>query len=285
MNELISILPYAAPVAFAAQGELVIEQAGMFNIGLEGMMLFAAYGAYVGDSIGHGAWALFIALLLAILLAQAASALSALFTIRLAIDQVVVGTAINLLAVGVTSTLYRAGVGHAGKLISIPSLPRYGGFDVLLVLLVLCVPLIWWILQRSAWGLAVRATGGLPAAVEAAGLSPNRIRFQASIVSGLFAGLAGAYLVIGTTGSFAENMTSGRGFVAIALVTFGRLKPGWVFASALLIGYLDALQFKLQGWGVAFPRELILGLPYAAALVILVIVGKGGRKRPEPAAP
>lgn len=279
MNEFIALLPYAAPVAFAALGETVGERSGVINIGLEGTMLFAAYGALVGASHAPAGWAVPFGLAIAVLIGITASLLSGVFTIVGKSDQVVVGTAINLLAVGVTGTLFRAEYGRSGKLLSLPVLTRAGGFDVLLIGLLFAVPAVWFTLQRTRWGLAVRAAGSYASAVSAAGLSVNRLRLQAAAIGGAFAGLGGGYLVLGTTGGFIENMTTGRGFVAIALVTFGRLNPFAVFGSALLIGYLDALQLKLQASGAAMPRELLIALPYLVALLVLVIVGKRGKLR------
>jgi ABC-type uncharacterized transport system permease subunit len=274
MNELLAILPYAAPVAYAAVGETIGERSGVINIGLEGTMLLAAYGALIGATHISGAYAVPAGLLLACLVGIAFSLVSGLFTIVLRSDQVVVGTAINLLALGVTGTLFRAEYGHSGKLLSLPVLSRIGGFDVLLVALILVPPAAWFLLHRTAWGLAARATGEYPGAVQAAGYSVVRLRMQSAAIAGALAGLGGGYLVLGTTGGFTENMTSGRGFVAIALVTFGRLNPILVFGAALLIGYLDALQLRLQATGAPVPRELLIKLPYLVALAVLVLVGK-----------
>ena len=277
MNELIAVLPYAAPVAYAALGEIVGERSGMINIGLEGTMLFAAYGGLIGATHFQGALAIPGGLILACLLGVLLTLGSGLFTVVLRADQVVVGTAINLLALGVTGTLFRAEYGRSGKLLSLPTLPRAGGFDVIVVCLVLAIPAVWFLLHRTRWGLAVRSIGEYPAAAEAAGYSVARLRMQAAAIAGALAGLGGGYLVLGTTGGFNENMTNGRGFVAIALVTFGRLNPWLVFGAALLIGYLDALQLRLQASGTLVPREALIALPYLVALVVLIVVGKQGR--------
>ena len=129
-------------------------------------------------------------------------------------------------------------------------------------------------------GSGRQSCGEFPKAAEAAGYSVVRLRMQAAAIGGAMAGLGGGYLVLGTSGGFTENMTSGRGFVAIAMVTFGRLNPWLVFGAALLIGYLDALQLRLQAAGTAVPRELLLALPYLVALIVLVVVGK---RRPHAA--
>ncbi|MHB8635954.1 MAG: ABC transporter permease [Fimbriimonadaceae bacterium] len=273
MNELIAVLPYAAPVAFAALGETVGERTGVINIGLEGTMLISAYGGLFGATHCHGALALPGGLALACLLGMLLAVGSGLFTILLDADQVVVGTAINLLALGVTGTLFRAAYGRTGALLSVPVLSRVGGVDLALIALLAAVPAVWFLLHRTRWGLAARSIGEYPNAAQAAGYSVTRIRMQAAVLGGALAGLGGGYLVLGTTGGFTENMTSGRGFVAIALVTFGRQNPFLVFGAALLIGYLDALQLHLQAAGSGLPREFLLALPYAVALLVLVVAG------------
>jgi simple sugar transport system permease protein len=270
--DLLMLLRFAAPVALAAVGETVSQKAGVINIGLEGTMLCGAFfGMLVSLSAGS-AWAGVGAAIVAGLLI---GAIFGWFTVYLASDQVVVGTAINLLAIGLTGTLYRARFGQSGSLLSVPRIPQFGGFDLILALLILSVPLVWYLLSRTGWGLAVRSAGEYPKATEAAGYSVHRLRMTAVCIGGAFAGLAGAYLSLGIAGSFAENMTAGRGFVAIAMVTFGRWRPGWVFAATLLIGFAESLQFRFQSLGLNLPYQLFIALPYIVALLVLVIVGKG----------
>jgi len=273
--ETIAVLPYAAPVGFAALGEIVGQKSGVINIGLEGMMLMGAYFSMTGVLLGHGHFAIPLGFLLAIVSAVILAEISAYFTVVLAVDQVVVGTAINLLALGVTSTLFRMKYGSSGKLLTLPTLTRFEGVDAGIVLLILCLPVVAWILNKSAWGLTMRSAGEYPKATEAAGFSVVKLRMWSLAIGGIFAGLAGAYLVLGTSGSFTENMTSGRGFVAIALVTFGRWKPTWVFLAAILIGFLETLQFRFQAIGIHVPYELLIASPYAIAIIILLIAGKG----------
>ena len=133
---------------------------------------------------------------------------------------------------------------------------------------------VYWLLFRTEIGLAMRAAGEYPPAAESAGFSVIRLRLLGQACCGAFAGLAGAYLTLGISQSFAQNMTAGRGFIAIALVTFGRWRPGWVLAASALIGFLEWLQFAVQGKS-ALPIQLFLALPYVVALLVLVLVGKG----------
>lgn len=274
MIDFLSILPYCAPVAFAALGETVGQRAGVINIGLEGMMLLGAYLALLGATLFPGA-ALAAGFLLAAGGVTVVALFSGWFTVRLAADQVVVGTALNLAILGVTGTLFRAQYGKSGALLSVPRLPNWHGLDLVVILLLVAIPAVWLLLNRTAWGLAVRAVGERELAIESIGRSVVRLRLSALALGGFFAGLAGAYLVLGTTGTFVENMTSGRGFVAIALVTFGRWNPWLVCGGALLIGYLEKLQFQLQAAGSGVPYQLLIAMPYIVALLVLIVAGKG----------
>ncbi len=266
------ILIYATPLALAALGETISQKSGVINIGLEGMMLSGAYAATVVTATTGNPWLGMLAgVVVGLVLALAQSA----FTLDLALDQVVVGTALNLALLGCTSTLFRAQYGASGSLLSLPMLPRFGPVDPAVVLGLLLVPLFGFILSRSRLGLVVRATGEYPRATEAAGFSVSRIRRIAVAVGGACGGAAGACMVVSAAGSFAEEMTKGYGFVAIAMVTFGRWKPWAVYAASLLIGALEGLQFLLQARGVQVPAQVLLALPYGVALVVLAAVGKG----------
>lgn len=270
--EFISLLSYTAPIGLAAIGEVLVQRAGVINIGLEGSMLTAAFFWMLASLATHNPW---IGLFAALLSGLVFTLIFGFFTIKLAADQVVVGTATNLLALGLTGSLFRSRFGTTSQLISVPRIPSWGGFDPLMILMLLSVPVVWFLLQKTGWGLAVRACGEYPKAADASGYSVNSIRFQALMIGGLFAGLAGAYLSLVIAGSFAENMTAGRGFVAIAMVTFGRWKPHFAFLAALLIGYAVSLQYKFQTYGSNIPYQLMIALPYVVALLVLVVVGKG----------
>ncbi|AIE87640.1 ABC transporter permease [Fimbriimonas ginsengisoli] len=268
----LTLFIYAAPVALAAIGETVVQRAGVINIGLEGAMLCGAFFAMLVSFTTKSPW---IGLAAGASAGVAVNAIFGWFTVYLCSDQVVVGTAVNLFALGLTGTLYRGKFGQSGQLLTVPTLPSWHGVDPLMALMVLSVPVVWALLSRSACGLAVRAAGEYPKAAEAAGFSVHRLRFMAVLVGGLFAGLGGSYLSIVITGTFAENMSAGRGFVAIAMVTFGRWRPALVFLAALLIGFAESLQFRFQALGWKVPFQLMIALPYLIALAVLVIVGKG----------
>ena len=266
------LLRYAAPVGLASMGESVGQKAGVINIGLEGIMVTSAFCATVACDLTKDPW---IGLGLGVLAGFVLALVQAFFTLRLGCDQVVVGTAVNLFGLGLTGTLYRLKYGSSGQLLSVAKVPQFGGCDVVLVAWLASVVVVTWLVFRSKWGLVARATGEYPPAVVANGFSPIWTRFQAVMVGGLFAGLAGAYLSLGIAGSFAENMTAGRGFVALAMVTFGRWKPIGVFLASLLVGYVDSLQFELQTKNIGWPPQFFIALPYVVVLVVLVFAGKG----------
>lgn len=276
--DILPIIQSALPIGLAALGEMVGQRSGVISIGLEGTMLTSAYaGVSVSLQTGNP-W---LGLLAAIATGVLTMLLTGVFIVILASDQVVVGTAVNLLALGVTGTLYRNAFGKSGKLLTVPKLPTWElaglRFDPILLFTFLAVPILYALLFHTKWGLAVRSAGETPKATEAAGFSVTRLRLQALAINGAFAGLAGAALSLVIAGSFAENMTAGRGFVAIALVTFGQWSPTWILLSALMMGALDSAQYWAQGLGVRLPSQLLLAMPYAVALLVLVFVGKGGR--------
>ncbi|MEX2242408.1 MAG: ABC transporter permease [Fimbriimonadaceae bacterium] len=269
----IAVLHFAAPVAFAAVGEAVAQRSGVINIGLEGVMLVACYFAMLGSATTGSPW---LGMLFGVLAALALGVVQSFFTLRLAADQIVVGTAVNLFALGLTDTLFRARFGQTGSLISVERVPKlFGDLDVVLLLLLACAAYFAWFLAKTKRGLVVRAAGEYPDAVEAAGFSAISARFWCTIVGAALAGLGGAYLAVGVTGSFASGMTMGRGFLAIAIVTFGRWRPAWVLAAALLVGYSESVQYTLQARDLQVPGELLQALPHLVALGVLVLVGRG----------
>ncbi|MCA0361786.1 MAG: ABC transporter permease [Armatimonadetes bacterium] len=272
MIPLLLIAQYSAPLAFAATGETIGQKSGVLNIGLEGIMLLAAYASV---SVGLATGSPWMGMLAAIACAIALSLIQGFFTIILATDQVVAGTAVNLFALGLTGTLFALGAAKGESLSGAPRLPEMlPGVDPVLLLLPILVGCAAWGLTKTAFGLALRAAGEYPAAVESAGFSVTKLRLIAQGLNGLFAGLGGGYLALGLVQAFAENMTSGRGFVAIALVTFGRWKPWWALGASLLIGALEWAQVAMQGKS-PLPIQFFTALPYLVALIVLVIAGKG----------
>jgi simple sugar transport system permease protein len=278
----------ATPLLFAATGETIAERSGVINLGIEGTMLAGALAAAIGAAAG-GPWA---GLVFAALAGMGLAAVFALLAIGARADQIITGTAITLAAIGLTGIIYRQAFGAAGAGLTIPtftpvSIPGLSSIPVLgpalfqqpapTYLAFAALPLVWWALFRTRLGLALRATGEAAEMARAAGIRTRLIRTGATIVGGGFAGLGGATLVLAQVGTFAERMTAGRGFLAIAIVVLGRWHPVGVALAALLFGLATALQFLLQALGVNAPDQLFLMLPYL--LILLALAGAVGRVR------
>jgi simple sugar transport system permease protein len=280
----------ATPLAFAALGEAVTERAGVINVGLEGVIIGGCFGAVVAAGSGG----LAAGLAGGVLAGLAAAACFALFAVWLRTDQIITGTALTLGALGLTGTLYRAVYGDAGAALSIPTMrpvpipglsgipvvgPAFFAQPVLTYLLYAVIGLTWWVMTRTHVGLAVRATGEQPVAAESAGIRVVRVQWGAVLVGGALAGTAGATLVLAQVGTFAEGMSAGRGFIAIAVVALGRWRPLGVALAALLFGAATAMQYLFQSIGSTLPYQLFLALPYVLTLVVLA-VGSGRAHAP-----
>jgi simple sugar transport system permease protein len=278
----------AAPLALAALGELLVERAGLINIGLEGAILAGAFGALVGAS-NHGVALGFAS---AIVAGLVVALLFVAFVVWARADQIITGTALTLLSMGATGTLYRAIYGSSGAALSIPTsaalpipglanLPVVGTAlfsqpPVTYLVYVLAPTLAWW-LARTHGGLALRAIGDRPDAAEAAGIAVDRVRAMAVLFGGALGGLAGGTLVLAQAGTFAEGMSAGRGFIAIAIVALGRWTPTGVIGGALLFGAASALQFAFQAMGWNAPYQVFLAVPYL--LTLAALAGAVGRAR------
>lgn len=278
----------ATPLLLAALGELLVERSGMINLGLEGCILAGALAALVGTATGSGA---------AGYAAGAAAgaglaALIAVFVVRLGTDQIITGTAATLLAAGATGTFYRAFYGTEGAAlatvttgpVAIPllsSVPVVGtalfAQPLVTYALYALVPMLWWWLYRTHAGLALRAVGESASAAAAAGVRAARIRTLALLAGGALGGLGGATLVLAQSGTFAEGMSAGRGFIAIAIVVLGRWHPIGVAIAALLFGGASALQYLFQAMGWNVPYQIFLALPYL--LTLAALAGVAGKAR------
>lgn len=286
----------ATPLALAALGEMVTERAGVINLGLEGAIIAGAFGALVGAGLAPGAAGAVAGFAAGALAGGTAAALFALFAVLLRADQIITGTAVTLAALGLTGTLYQTRYGAGGAALATPTTPPLAlpGLSAVPVvgralfaqppatyLVYLLVPVVWWVLARTHAGLALRAVGERPAAAAAAGVRPQRVQLAATLFGGLLGGLSGATLVVAQAGTFAEGMSAGRGFIAIAVVVLGRWHPAGVALAALVFGAASALQYLFQSMGWALPYQLFLALPYLLTLVVLA--GAAGRA-PAPAA-
>jgi simple sugar transport system permease protein len=282
---LASTIRNATPLAFAALGGLFSERAGVVNIGLEGLMLIAAFAGVAGATTSGSTM---VGLGVALLAGAAFALVHAAATITFDADQIISGTAINLLALGGTGflmvELYGAGgtsprIDSVGPLAvpglsSIPVLGQ-GLFDQspFVYALYLLVPLTWYVLYRTSFGLRLRAVGEVPEAVDAAGVSVTRLRYAGVVLSGLLAAGGGAFLSMSLLSAFTENMTVGRGFIALAALIFGRWNPLGAAAAAVLFGFAQAL--VNTGIGATVPPQLVESVPYLLTLVALA--GVGGR--------
>ena len=278
----------ATPLMLAATGETIPERAGVINLGIEGMMLAGALAA----TLGATAWGPWTGLVCAVGAGMVLAGAFALLAIGARADQIITGTAITLAALGLTGTIYRQAYGVSGAGLSIPTLPAIPipGISRIPVLgpalfdqpaptylAYAALPLVWWVLFRTRLGLALRATGESAEMARAAGVSTMLVRAGATVVGGGFAGLAGASLVLAQVGTFAEGMTAGRGYVAIAIVVLGRWHPAGVALGSLFFGVATAMQFLFQALGVQAPYQLFLMLPYV--LTLLALAGAVGRVR------
>lgn len=256
----------ATPLLLAVEGELVVQRSGIINLGIEGMMLTAAltavYAAQKSGSaeiglLGGIAGALFVALLFG------------LFAISLRSDQIVTGTAINLFAVGATSFVYRE--------VTLLTAPRLS-VDFVVPLAWIAIPIVLAVLLWStSFGLRLRACGEHPEAVRAAGHSVALHRWLALAIEAVLTGLAGAYLALALASGFAENMTAGRGFIALSIVIFGRWKLKGALLGTAIFGLAAALQYALQASNRGLPFHVLLAVPYVVTLLILC--GVAGRVR------
>lgn len=277
----------AAPLMLASAGGLFTERVGIFNIGIEGMMLVGAMAAIWGSLITGN---VFLATLLAMLVSGLLSGVHAFLTITRRADQIVSGAAINLFALGATNLLNTplyAGYDYRPRVELFPILapeslqqiPVIGPIILaqpVIVWVAFILPFILaWVLYRTTWGLNVRAVGDHPHAVATAGISVLRLKYSGVIISGLAAGLGGAALALADLGLFAPNMTAGRGFVVLAAFVVGKWNPIYVAAACIMFGAADAFQLRAQTIGVAIPYQVFVMLPYL--LTIAALAGLVGR--------
>lgn len=277
------------PLALAALGETVSERSGVINIGLEGSLIAGA----LAGALGAIAWGTPMGGVGAGALAGAAAALVfALFSVILGGDQIIVGTAVALGGLGVTGALYQGIFGATGTALDVPTLaplavPLLEAIPVVgralfhqaptVYLAYALAPLLWLFLFRTEWGLELRAVGEAPGAAEASGVRVRWSRLWATLFGGMLGGVAGAHLALAHAGTFAQGMSAGRGFIAIAVVVLARWNPLGVLPAALFFGAASALQFFLQALGLDLPYQLFLALPYV--LTLLALAGWIGRAR------
>jgi general nucleoside transport system permease protein len=274
----------ATPLLLASIGETVTERSGVINLGLEGAMLAGALASAIGASTAGPLAGLASAMVAGALVA----AVFAACVVFARVNQIVAGAAVTLACIGLTGTIYRQTYGAAGVGLSLPTLEQFAlpglsrlpvvgpafAQPALTYIAIALVPVVWWGLYRTRWGLGLRASGEAGSLARAAGVPVRLLRFWATVFGGALGGLAGATLVLAQVGTFTEKMTAGRGYIAIAIVVLGRWHPGGVALAALLFGAATALQFLFQSLGLAVPYQFFLMLPYLLTLLALAgVVG------------
>lgn len=291
---IVSMIRCATPILLAALGGIICERVGVFNIALEGMMLFGSFFAIYGSYLSGSAW---IGALTAMLVCGAAGFLFVKLTEDLGAEPTITGIGINTLALGMTTYLMKMVFGEGGSIsagsriagferIEIPVVKRIpfvgeilSGYTPLVYVTFILVPVLAFLLYRTHMGISLRAVGEEAPAAQAAGLNVGRFRVISLIVAGMLCGLAGAHLSLGYVTLFSENMTNGRGFFAYVAVVFGKADPVSVMIAALVFGLADTLSTKVQGNGI--PSSLVLMLPYIVTILALMVrsIMTGNRKK------
>lgn len=291
-----SALALGTPLLFAALGELVSERVGVLDIGVEGLMLTGAFAGFLGCWTSGSP---LVGMAAAGTAAMLLGLVFALWVVGLDADQVVAGAALNILALGITGVAYRAVFGVTGAALTVPTFQpiAIGGDDpwvapfrqpLPVYAALALVPLVWVVLARTRLGLALRAVGEAPAAAASLGIRVGAMRVGALAVAAFLAGIGGGCLSLAYSNTFVEGMSAGRGFIALAIVVFGRWRPLGILAGSLLFGAASAGQFQLQAAGIAVSYHLLLMLPYVLTLAVLALAsGSGaapaalGRRRTE----
>jgi ABC-type uncharacterized transport system permease subunit len=267
----------ATPLIFAALGGLFSERSGVINIALEGMMLA---GAFTAAAVTYAAGNPYLGLLAGMLAGMLIASIHALACIRYKADQVVTGTAINILMLGMPAFLSGAFFLSSG---STPQIAKENLIPQIPILILILIPLTWYVLYHTPFGLRLRSVGENPEAADAAGVRVASMRYAGVLISGVLAGIGGAYLSIGQSSLFTRNMTSGRGFIALAALIFGKWRPVQTVLACLLFGFTEAVSIQMQGVvklpsGEDIPVQFIQMVPYI--LTIVVLAGFVGSSRP-----
>ncbi|MEG6616004.1 ABC transporter permease [Peptococcaceae bacterium 1198_IL3148] len=287
---LVSLLAGAVrmsvPILLPAIGEIFTQRAGILNLGLEGIMLMGALGGFVGAFFTGSLW---IGVALAVVVGMLFSVIMAVLSVTIRADQVIAGVALTILGTGLSTFLFRVIFGiqklppaiEPFEAISIPVLsnipilgPVLFQHNILVYLTFILVVLSAIVLKRTTFGLKVRAVGEHPQAADSKGINVYLIRYICVVIGGAFAGLGGAFLSIGYMNTFLDQMSAGRGFIAVAVVIFARWNPYRAVGGAFVFGLASALQLRLQALGVPIPHQFLLALPYVLTILVLISVSK-----------
>ncbi len=283
----------ATPVGLAAMGGLMTEHAGIMNIGMDGMILMGAFTSVAVSWLFGSAW---LGLLAALLVGVLVGMFFALFVVKFKSDEFIIGTALNILAGGLTVFLLRSIFEVKGSFRGTPEQPVVGlpkvelgvlakipivgpildGSSVFLILTWGLVAIMWFFVYRTPYGFWIRAAGERPATLRTAGISPEKMKWISSALSGAFCGVAGAQLALGDVTMFSEGMSNSRGYVAFACVIFGAANPGKAYLAALMFGFFDALGYRLQEYANS---NLTAMIPYAITVIMMVYVVVRSQRR------
>ncbi|MCZ2115787.1 MAG: ABC transporter permease [Anaerolineae bacterium] len=284
---LASTLRQSTPLVLGALCGLICERSGVINIGIEGQMLMGAFLAFMANVYLGNLW---VALAIGILAGALMGLLLAFMSVTLKMDQIIGGTVINILAIGLTGYFYISGLTTQGKfqpfalgpLVKIPLIgPVFFKNPPITYMAIVIVFVLHYVLFYTRWGLRTRAVGEHPSAADTVGINVYKMRYINVTIGGMLAGLAGAFLTLEGVGTFERGMTNGRGFLALAIMIFGKWTPLGAWGAAFLFGFTYAIQTQLQFMGVNLPPQFIGSLPYI--LTILVLAGFVGRSRPPAA--
>ncbi|MFZ3110429.1 MAG: ABC transporter permease [Rectinemataceae bacterium] len=296
LNILSIGVPFSVALLLAALGEMYNQRAGIFNLGCEGIMSMGAFiaflPAYYLQKTALAGQANLIGIVAAGGTGLLLGLLFALVTVTFKAPQGIAGIGLQMLGWGTAGTLFRFFVGGVTGIPGLSSLPIpllseipfigpiLFNMNLLAYIAFLLVPASAYVLFRTPWGLKVRAVGTYPRAADAMGVAVNRVRYQALAVGGMFAGLAGAYLSLGQAKMFADDIVAGRGFIAVALVYFGRWHPLWILAGSLLFSIAQSLQLTIQVLGINFPYEFAVMLPDVLVIVVLAFARNSAIRGP-----
>lgn len=284
INALVALLAVAivagTPILFAAVGEVVAERSGVMNLGVEGMMLVGAVTGFIVTVNTGNHW---LGILAAAGGGAALALIHAFITVTLRGNQVVSGLALTIFGTGTSGFLGKSYVGiptvdrfealHIPYLSDIPVLgPILFHQDAMVYISIIAAAVLWYILYRTSWGLSIRSVGENPAAADAVGISVSRVRYMATTIGGILAGLGGAYLSLAYAPTWQESISAGRGWIAVALVIFALWNPMRAIIGSYLFGGIEALTFRIQTAGIQISPFFLSMLPYLLTIVVLVIV-------------
>jgi len=284
---LFSAIRLATPYLYATMGEMFAQRSGVLNLGVDGIMLVGAYAAFfVVLNTGN----LWLGVTAAAVVGLLMGLLMAFISVTLQAEQGISGIGLYMFGLGLSSLLFKVTIGTVktisgfrpvkipllgdipvvGQILFQHSLPVYGAF--------LLVPLAWWVLERTTWGLKIKAVGQNPAAADSLGVSVIGVRYLCVCLGAVLAGIAGASLSIALTNLFQENLTAGLGFIAVALVYFGGWRPLGILAGTLLFSFVNALQLWMQVLGVKIPSDVAVMLPYILTIAVLAVMVNRARQ-------